>query len=101
MIPASAINIDYLWQCAPSTELLGYASHYTDGGCYTWQVRNSHVRITDNKGIQGKCKECGRRPRLKAHLVQAFFDCEEAANEAERRNMARIGFDDELRGEEE
>jgi len=84
-------DAEYLWQCAPSTELKGYAKHYGDGGCYTWQVRSSRIRITAKRGIQGKCKNCGRRPRLKAHLVEAMFDEEEAKAEAYIRNKTLQG----------
>ena len=82
----------YLWQCAPSTELKGYAKHYDDGSCYLWQVRSSQVRITQKKRIQGKCKSCGRRPRLALHLVETFFDEEQAQEEADRRNKILQGY---------
>jgi hypothetical protein len=84
-------DIPYVWQCAPSTELKGYSKHF-NGGCYQWQVRTSKIKITQTERIQGKCKSCGRRPRLWPHLVEAFFDEEEAQQVADHRNKTLQGY---------
>jgi hypothetical protein len=82
----------YLWQCAPSHETKGHAPHFTNGGCYHWQVRSSSIRLVGNKKMQGKCRNCGRRPKLTRHIVEFYFEEEEAKQEANTRNIERYSY---------
>jgi len=86
----------YLWQCAPSTVQQGKADHFTDGGCWSWQVRQSSIRLIGKKKMQAKCKHCGRRPKLSAPLVEYFLEVERAEHEARVRNQEYYRFPKEV-----
>ena len=91
-----AFGFLYLWQCAPSSEQQGKAEHFTNGGCYGWQVRNSSIRLVGKKKMQAKCKFCARRPKLSAHLVEYYLDDDDAKKEARVRNEEYYRFPKEV-----